>query len=128
MRMIRDAKAALDEVLHHGRVPTARGRARRLGAGFEHVGQRASLGFGQLAGAPRRALVRYTRQRLYQKEVAVIASRLCAQAQPSGDVLDAHSLGQSEQGVEAFDQPKRTAGVGLLKTALELLARKGTEG
>ena len=57
MRMIQDAKAALDEVLDHRRVPAARGRARSLWAGFDHVGQLASLGFGQLAGAARGALV-----------------------------------------------------------------------
>ena len=50
-----------------------------------------------------------------------------AQAQHGGDFLDAPNLSQSEQGMDAFDQPERTAGVGLLKTAIELLARKGTQ-
>ena len=64
---------------------------------------------------------------LQQKEVAVIAHGLFAQAQHGGDFLDAHILGQSEQSVDAFDQPQGAAVVGLLKTAIELLARKGTE-
>ena len=127
MRMIRDTEAALDEVLHHRRVPAARGRARSWWAGFDQGGPLAPLGFGQLAGAARGAFVRQTGQVLQQKEVAVIANGLFAQPQHGGDFLDAHVLGQSEQSVDAFDQPKRAAGVGLLKTAIELLAREGTE-
>ena len=58
MRLIRDAAAALDEVVHHRRVPTARGIARSWWADFAPVGQLAALGFGQLAGAAWGALVR----------------------------------------------------------------------
>src|SRR5262245_15940091 len=76
MRMIQDAKAALDEVLKHRRVPAARGIARSLRAGFDQGGPRTSLGLGQLAGAARGALVAETGEVLHQKEVAVIAHGL----------------------------------------------------
>jgi hypothetical protein len=56
MRLIQDAKAALDEVLDHRRVPAARGRAPSLWAGVDQGGPLASLGLGQLAGAARGAL------------------------------------------------------------------------
>jgi hypothetical protein len=62
------------------------------------------------------------------KRFTVIANGLFAQAQHGGDFLDAHVLGQSEQRVDTFNQPERTAGMGLLQTAIELLAREGTEG
>jgi hypothetical protein len=127
-RMIQDAQAARDAVWEQRRVPAARGIARRVGAGFDPGGQLASLGLGPLAGAARGPLVRSTGEGRQPPAVAVSAHGWFAQAQQSGAFLDAHVLGQSEQSVETLDQPERAAGVGLRKTALELLAREGTAG
>jgi hypothetical protein len=52
---------------------------------------------------------------------------LLAQASHLGDFMHAHILGEGEQSMEAFDEPKRAAGIGLLETARELLACEGAE-
>ena len=127
-RMRRAAPAAQEAGLHPWRVPAARGSARSVGAGCEPVRHLASLGWGQRAGAPRGALRRSTGPRLPQQEVAVSAHGWGAHAPPGGAFLAAHLLGPSAEGVEAFAQPERAAGVGLWQTAREWLARPGTEG
>jgi hypothetical protein len=52
---------------------------------------------------------------------------LLTQAYHGGDCLDAHLLGQGEEDVEALNHSQGTTGVSLLKMAIELLAREGTE-
>jgi hypothetical protein len=52
---------------------------------------------------------------------------LLTQAYHGGDFLDAHLLGQGEEDVDAFNHSQGTTGVSLLKMAIELLAREGTE-
>jgi hypothetical protein len=40
---------------------------------------------------------------------------------------DALALSQGQEGMNAFDQFQRTAGIGLLETTIELLAGEGAE-
>ena len=42
-------------------------------------------------------------------------------------VADALALSQGQEGMEAFDQFQRTAGLGLLETTRELLAGEGAQ-
>jgi len=47
---------------------------------------------------------------------------LLTERQHLGDLTDAQVLSQGKQGMDAFDELQRAIGVGLLETAIELLA------
>jgi hypothetical protein len=54
--------------------------------------------------------------------VSVIANRLLTQSQHLRDFTDALTLSPNQESMEAFDPFQRAAGVGLLETAIEVLA------
>jgi uncharacterized protein YacL len=54
--------------------------------------------------------------------MTVIAHRLLTESQHLGDLTDAQVLSQGKQGMDALDELQRAIGVGLLETAIELLA------
>jgi hypothetical protein len=62
-----------------------------------------------------------------EKRVAVIAHSLLPESKPLGDLVDVLALSESQESMKAFDQFQRAAGIGLLETALELLAGERAE-
>ena len=64
---------------------------------------------------------------LKQELISVITNGLLTQRQHVSHFADALALSQGQQGMDAFDQFQRTAGIGLLETAIELLAGERAE-
>jgi hypothetical protein len=125
--MVRHATVTLDEVLNHRRVPASRGRSSLLWARFDPLGELLALGFGEFAGSPWRSFVHQAGHALEEILIAVITNGLLTEREHLSHVADALALSQGQEGMDAFDQFQRTAGIGLLKTTLELLAGEGAK-
>ncbi len=126
--MIRHTKATLDEVLNHRGIPAARGIARSLGTDFDPIGQLFAWRFGQFARPAWRPFVYQTGDTFHKEGMTVIANRLLTERQHLGDLTDAQVLSQGKQGMDAFAELQRAIGVGLLETAIELLAGERVQG
>src|SRR5215475_2189864 len=125
--MVRHAKVTLDEVLNHRRIPASRGISHVLWSRFDPLGELLALGFSQSAGAPWRRLVYQAGQALAEILIAVITHGLLTEREHLSHIADALALRQGQEGMEAFDQLQRTAGIDLLETTRELLAGEGAQ-
>jgi hypothetical protein len=94
---------------------------------FEPLGELLALSFGEFAGPPWGSFVHQTRHAFAEILLAVIAPGLLTKRQHLSHFADTLPLSQGKEGMEAFDQFQRAAGVGLLKTAIELLAGERAE-
>ena len=95
--------------------------------GFDPLGQLPTLGCGAFARPSWRGLVDETGHALAQVWIAVIANSLLPKRQHISHVADTVTVRQTQEGMEALDQCQRTTGVGLLETALEVLAGERAE-
>src|SRR4029453_4067130 len=125
--MVRSPKGPLDEILNHRRVPTPRRISRLLWARFHPLGGLLALGFGGFAGPPTRRLVYQAGQAFEEILIAVITHGLLTEREHRSHGADALALRQGQEGMDAFDQFQRTAGIGLLETPIELLAGEGAK-
>ena len=80
-----------------------------------------------LRGAPWRSLVYQAGQALAEILIAVITHGLLTEREHLSHIADALALRQGQEGMEAFDQLQRTAGIDLLETTRELLAGEGAQ-
>jgi len=125
--MVRHAQVTLDEVLNHRRVPAARGVSSLLWARFDPLGELLALSVSEFARSPWRSFVRQAGQALAERLIAVITHGLLTEREHLSHVADALALRQGQEGMDAFDQLQRTAGLGLLETTIELLAGEGAQ-
>src|SRR5215468_6841255 len=125
--MVHHAKVTLDEVLNHWRVPASRSISNVLWACFDPLGELLALGFGEFAGSPWRSFVHQACHALEEILIAVITHGLLTERKHLSHVADALALSQGQEGMDAFDQFQRTAGIGLLETTKELLAGEGAQ-
>jgi hypothetical protein len=98
-----------------------------LGTRFEPLGELLALGFGKFAGPPWGSFVHQTRHAFEEILIAVIAYGLLPKRQHLSHFADTLALSQGKEGMDAFHQFQRAAGVGLLKPAIELLAGERAE-
>jgi hypothetical protein len=86
-----------------------------------------ALSFGEFAGSPWRSFVHQAGHALEEILIAVITHGLLTEREHLSHVADALALSQGQEGMDAFDQFHRAAGVGLLETTQELLAGEGAQ-
>ncbi len=127
MRIVGHAELAPDEVLDHWRIPAARRVANVLRTPFDLLGELLSLGFGELTRSPWRRCVNQAGHALEQELISVITNGLLSERHHLGYFTNTLALSEGEEGVDAFNQFQRAAGVGSLETTIELFAGKRAE-
>jgi len=90
--VVRDAKATLDQVLHHGGMPASRRLVTDLRTSFDPLGELLALGFGEFAGSPWRRLGHQTGHTVDELRIAVIAHGLLTEIKPLGDLVNILAL------------------------------------
>ena len=86
-----------------------------------------TLGFGEFAGPSWGSLVHQAGHALAEILIAIIAHGLFTERKHFSHFTGLLALSQSQESIDALDQLERTAGEGLLETAIELLAGEGAE-